>query len=63
MLDDMAQDLYIFQEYEFIFKVNVDLEETVVKAFIDVIRFCALAIRYLKQNPTGKLKDPISISL
>lgn len=57
MLDDMAHDLLIFQEYEFMFKSNVDLEETLVKAFIEVIHFCSLAIQYLKKNPAGISED------
>ena len=54
MLDDMVHDLSIFQEYEWIFSENADLEETLVKAFIDVIKFWTNVCHFLRRNTTGK---------
>jgi hypothetical protein len=55
MLDDMSHDLLIFQEYSWIFATNPDLEDTLITTTIDVIKFWALVIRYIRKNPKGML--------
>jgi hypothetical protein len=54
MLDDMAHDLIIFREYEWLFKSNPDLEETIVKSFLEMAKFWSHVIQYLKKHPAGR---------
>ncbi|KAM0801935.1 hypothetical protein BDR22DRAFT_146042 [Usnea florida] len=51
MLDQMVHFLSIFQEYEWIYKENPDLEETLIRAFADMIGFWSGVIHFLKRHP------------
>jgi len=53
MLDQMVHSLSIFQEYEWIFKENSDLEETLIRAFADMIIFWSGVVRFLRKTPAG----------
>jgi hypothetical protein len=55
MLEEMIRTLEIFQDYEWIFKTNLELEDTIVKAFGEMVKFWALVIQYLRTHPAGNL--------
>ena len=54
MLEQMITDLSVFQEYEYLFKENPDLEETLIRAFADMIKYWSGVIHFLRRHPGGR---------
>ncbi|KAK0646749.1 hypothetical protein B0T16DRAFT_169053 [Cercophora newfieldiana] len=55
MLDEISHDILIFREYEWIFVANPDLEDALVTAMIDMIKFWAQMIKHIRRTPTVRL--------
>jgi hypothetical protein len=54
MLEEVAFDIRIFKEYEYLFEQEPSLEESLVAVFVDFIKFSAYAIKFLSNHPVGK---------
>lgn len=54
MLEEMAHDLSIFHEYEWLFKENSRLEDTLINVFVEVIKFWFHTVRFLRRSSIGK---------
>lgn len=54
-LDQMTSDLRLFKEYEWLFKLNPELQESLLLVFVEVIKFWSLAVKYLRRSPNVNL--------
>ncbi|KAI9772628.1 MAG: hypothetical protein M1840_000222 [Geoglossum simile] len=50
-LEEMGSDLLLFNHYDWIFANNTELQNLLVMVFIDLIKFWALAVKYLRRSP------------
>jgi hypothetical protein len=54
MLDEMAHELWLFQEYDWLFQEHAGLEDILLNVFVDVIRFWTHTIKFLSRHPAGE---------
>lgn len=55
MLDDTSHALQIFRLYEWVFKIDSEMEDALVDVLVEIIIFWAQVIRFLRRHPLGKL--------